>query len=228
MARLARVVVPGLPHHITQRGNNKRDIFLCDEDRRLYLSLISKYSQEYGVSILSFCLMTNHIHFIAIPLCNDSLARTFNFSHMHYARAFNERQGLTGHLWHSRYYSCVLDGSHLLNAARYVERNPVRAGMVINPWEWNWSSAAFHSGKQLGDFKFDGLFSHIGKTPQLWSAFISDPESHEFQILIKEHTRKGRPAGPDAFVTAIEARIGRRIRELQSGRPRKKSALSLV
>jgi len=221
MARLSRVVVPGLPHHITQRGNNRRDVFLCGEDRKVYLSLIQKYCERYGVSILSYCLMTNHVHFIAIPGDGHSFAHTFRTCHMEYAMMFNKRQNQTGHLWNSRFYSCVLDAQHLLMAARYVERNPVRAGIVEKPWEWKWSSAAFHTAQGPSELSVGDLFDYTGKASELWMDFISDSENQDFSCLIRENTRTGRPVGPDSFINEMEAMTGRRIRQKQGGRPKK-------
>ena len=136
MPRIARLVAIGLPHHITQRGNYRQDVFLDDNDRIKYLSWIREYSDKYGLSILSYCLMQNHVHFIVIPEREDSLAKTFNTAHMRYSHYFNKKLKATGHLWQGRFYSCVLDGPHLIVAAKYIERNPVRARLVNKPWQY--------------------------------------------------------------------------------------------
>ena len=141
MTRIARIIAVDYPHHITQRGNNHRIVFNDDEDRKKYLSLVREYAQKYKISILCYCLMSNHVHFISIPHKEDSLAKTFNFAHMRYSQYFNKKTSSCGHLWQSRFYSCVLDEPHLIMAARYIERNPVRAKMVKKAWEWKWSSA---------------------------------------------------------------------------------------
>ncbi len=135
MPRMARVVAVGLPHHITQRGNYRQDVFLNADDKGRYLAWVQEYSVKYNLSILAYCLMQNHIHFIAIPNQPDSLARAFNSAHMRYSQYFNSKLKRRGHLWQGRFYSCVLDESHLVLAARYIERNPVRAGLVEKPWQ---------------------------------------------------------------------------------------------
>jgi len=225
MARLARLVVPGLPHHITQRGNNRREIFLSNDDRFTYLSLIRRYSEKYGVDIIGYCLMTNHIHFIAVPTNGNSLAKAFQTSHMQYAKIFNEKQDTAGHLWHCRYFSCVLGEQHLLQAARYIESNPVRAGMVDRPWDWKWSSAAFHAGIGSPDIPVGDLFKYISDAPESWQEFVCEPENPDFHSLIKDHTRTGRPVLSDCDIRDLEITTGRMIREKPMGRPRKNNFL---
>ncbi len=139
MPRMSRVVAVGLPHHITQRGNYRQDVFLDESDRNQYLEWVRDYSIKYGLSILTYCLMRNHVHFIAIPSKEDSLAKTFNAAHMRYSQYFNKKLRQKGHIWQGRFYSCILDEAHLILAARYIERNPVRAGIVEKPWQ-NWNS----------------------------------------------------------------------------------------
>ena len=142
MPRIARIVAVGLPHHITQRGNYNQNVFLDDNDRKRYAYWIQEYSAKYGLSILSFCLMQNHVHFIVIPNRGDLLAKTLNAAHMRYSQYFNKKMRAKGHLWQGRFYSCVLDEVHLIAAARYIERNPVRANIVRKPWEWKWSAVS--------------------------------------------------------------------------------------
>ena len=162
MPRIARIVAVGLPHHITQRGNYRQEVFLDDSDRRQYLSWIQDYSLKYRLSILAYCLMPNHVHYIAIPQEEDSLAKTFNIAHMRYSQYFNKKIKAGGHLWQGRFYSCILDEPHLLMAAKYIERNPVRARLVKKPWEWRWSSAPAHIGMESMLFNLDDLFKLTG------------------------------------------------------------------
>ncbi len=151
MARIARVVVPGYPHHIIQRGNRRMDVFFSDDDYLTYITLLKNATHRYGVAIWAYCLMTNHAHFIAVPRKADSLARCFADAHVKYTRMINKRQGWKGHLWQARFGSNVLDENYLRAAVRYVERNPVRAGIVDKAWEYRWSSAAWHTGKAKVD-----------------------------------------------------------------------------
>ena len=141
MPRIARIVAPGLPHHVTQRGNYRQNVFDDDSDRRRYLLWLKEYSHRYDLSILAYCLMSNHVHFIVIPQNDDSIARAFNAAHMLYSQYHNKKINITGHLWQGRFFSCVLDDRHLIATARYIERNPVRALIVKKPYEYIWSSA---------------------------------------------------------------------------------------
>ncbi len=146
MPRSARVVFEGVVHHITQRGNYRQNIFEDSADRKKYIEFVSEYSTKYQMKIYAYCLMTNHVHFLAAPLRRDSLAMTFKYANMRYSSYFNKKNRRSGHLWQGRFYSCPLHRDHALEALRYVERNPVRAKMVQFPWEYEWSSAREHVG----------------------------------------------------------------------------------
>ncbi len=144
MSRRSRAVIPGCPHHLTQRGNNRREIFFNDSERETYLKLLRHYCSEYGVTILGYCLMTNHVHLIATPQRENSLAKAVGRTHNDYSRWLNVGRRESGHVWQNRFYSCPLERRHLWAALAYVERNPVRAGMVAEPANWPWSSAVAH------------------------------------------------------------------------------------
>ena len=146
MPRRARVVFEGVVHHITQRGNYRQNVFEDDSDKSKYVEFIREYSEKYGMKIYAYCLMSNHVHFIAAPVKEDSLAMTFKYSNMRYSSYFNRKNKRSGHLWQGRFYSCPLQFEHALEALRYVERNPVRARIVELPWEYEWSSAREHVG----------------------------------------------------------------------------------
>ena len=137
MPRLARNVFPGIPHHITQRGNRREDIFFSEEDRLIYLQWLGEYCQKHKVEILAYCLMTNHIHLILKPSNGDGLQRVLKPLHMRYAQRVNKANGWKGHLWQGRYFSSALDEAYTWSAIRYVERNPVRAGMVTKAGRCN-------------------------------------------------------------------------------------------
>jgi putative transposase len=144
MARLARVVIPGFPHHITQRGNRRQQTFFNDEDYAAYLELMAHWCKELGVEIWSYCLMPNHLHLIAVPTSADALRRAIGEAHRRYTRRVNFRENWRGHLWQGRFASFVMDEAHLLAAARYIELNPVRAELVVSPRDYRWSSARAH------------------------------------------------------------------------------------
>ena len=144
MARLARIVVPGVAHHVTQRGNRRQETFFEDEDYRVYLTLLGEWCGRCGVAVWAYCLMPNHVHLIVVPQSEDGLRRGLGEAHRRYTRRINFREGWRGHLWQGRFASFALDERHLLRAARYVELNPVPAKLCRMPWRWPWSSAAAH------------------------------------------------------------------------------------
>ena len=144
MSRVARVVVPGFPHHVTQRGNRGADVFEVDDDRRAYLRFLKQYADRHGLAVWAYCLMTNHIHLVVVPEREDSLGPALRDAHTVYALYFNTRTELSGHVWQGRFHSCPMDESHLWAAVRYVERNPVRAGLAERAEKYPWSSAAAH------------------------------------------------------------------------------------
>lgn len=193
MPRIARIVAVGSPHHITQRGNNKQEVFMDDEDRTKYLSLMDKYANKNELSILAYCLMNNHVHFVAIPNKEDSLSKTFKNVHMRYAQYFNKKTESTGHLWQGRFYSCILDEKHFAAAIRYVERNPVRANTVKDPCEWRWSSALTHVHKGDTILKLKDIFEFLDISKEKWGNFIAMEDNNVELKNIRKHTLIGRP-----------------------------------
>lgn len=147
MPRIARVVAVGVPHHVTQRGNNRQRIFDSDQDRLLYLKLLREYSARHKLRLWGYCPMDNHIHLVGVPLAGDALARTLRQTHADYARFANVKHRTSGHFWQNRYFSCALDEIYCWTALAYVEKNPVRAGMVTAAGDWGWSSARAHLGE---------------------------------------------------------------------------------
>src|SRR5439155_21851386 len=146
MPRVARIVIPGLPHHVTQRGNNRQDVFFVDDDRVAYLKLLGQQCRKHGVSLLGYCLMNNHVHLIAVPATAAALARAIGRAHWLYTRYLNDMHGRSGHLWQNRFFSAALDDHHALLATRYVEWNPLRARICRKAQRYRWSSAAAHCG----------------------------------------------------------------------------------
>ena len=152
---MARVVAEAVPHHITQRGNNRQDTFFLPDDRRFYLETLRAKCRDYGVVVLGYCLMSNHVHLVAVPRRADALAQALGQAHGKYARWFNRRYRRSGHLWQNRFYSSALGGAHLETALAYVDLNPVRAGLVRSAELYEWSSAAAHltgdPGREIRD-----------------------------------------------------------------------------
>lgn len=184
MPRQRRVVLPGRPHHITQRGNNRRDVFFEDRDHELYLSLLREYTGKYQVQILGYCLMTNHVHLIAVPADATGLAKAIGRVHNDYARWLHIRRRESGHLWQNRFFSCPLEDAYTWAALAYVERNPVRAGMVAQCEEWPWSSARQHLGRaDWCDWLAVQEWSQ-NWTPALWRVALPQPASAFSAMLI--------------------------------------------
>jgi putative transposase len=199
MARSARVVVPEYPYHITQRGNYRQMIFDNDRDRFKYLSWIDEYSKKYSLSLLAFCLMNNHVHFIVIPEQENSLSKLSSIVHMRYSQYFNRGKNISGHLWQGRFYSSLLGEDYLMGVLRYVEKNPVRAGIVKEASEWKWSSAAYHVGRSDGLIKLENIENIIGLTTEDWQKFLDTDERESEVGEIRKFTKLGRPLGTKTF-----------------------------
>lgn len=217
--RLARVVVPNIPHHITQRGNNREDIFFDESDWHHYLSWLKEYSKRYGLEVWAYCLMSNHIDLIACPKESHSLSRTLRDAHMRYAQYVNRRYKRSGHLWQGRFFSCALEESHLLMAVRYVERNPVRVGIVSEAWEYPWSSAQTHVNGS-GDIILEGD-NLLRDMVNQWEEFLQEEDDPKKIGYLRRNTKVGRPVGSESFVKRIEGLLLRVIRPKKTGRPRK-------
>ncbi len=218
MGRFARVVVPGCPHHVTQRGNHGRDVFFSDLDRNLYLKTLRENCRKYGMRVLAWCLMTNHVHLVAIPEREESLAQGLGRTHSDYARWIHVQQGQVGHLWQNRFHSCVLDEAHLWEAMRYVELNPVRAGLAGQAWEWKWSSAHAHTSDADAANLLDMKLWRGRYDGRLWQLVLQ--EGHRQAALLerlREATRTGRPLGERDFVRRLEVRLNRRLRPEKRG-----------
>lgn len=162
MPRRARFVLSGTAHHVTQRGNRRQDVFFCDQDRSRHVELVSEHSQRHDLRILGGCLMTNHIHLIVVPGHAQSMGLALREAHSRYALEVNRGQGWDGHLWQNRYFACALEDAHFLTAMRYVELNPVRAGLVAGASDGAWSSARTHVDLGARDRLLGGGVMKIG------------------------------------------------------------------
>lgn len=223
MPRIARVVAAGYPHHITQRGNYQQKIFSDDTDRIKYLSLLKEESSRYHLDILAYCLMSNHVHFMAIPQREDSMGKVFKYTNMKYSQYYNNKMKVSGHLFQGRFFSCVLDEQHMIVCARYIERNPVRANLVRKPYLWSYSSARIHCRINRDDpLGTNKLFDYIEKEPKEWKKFIEAPDNPDEMKGIREKTRTGRPLGPNDFIERLEGQLKRFFKLKSKGRPKKK------
>ncbi len=217
MARLARVVVPGIPHHVTQRGVRRMRVFFHDGDYRAYLDTLAGRARRHSLKVWAYCLMPNHVHLLAVPSSPVGLARPIGEAHRRYAVGINRRQGWTGHLWQERLASFPMDEAHLLAATRYVLMNPVRAGLVRQAIDWPHSSARAHL---LG--RPDPLVDRVGLgvgSEILEPLLQLDAPDAETESL-RRHSSTGRPLGSESFVSELEGCLGRRLRRRLPG-PRK-------
>ena len=220
MPRASRVVILGLAHHVTQRGNNRQDIFFVDDDRRVFLDMLRQAACRFGLTIDGYCLMTNHVHLVAVPKNEDSLFPAFKRVNQLYTQYVNRLHGRSGHLWQGRFFSCCMDEPHRWSALIYIERNPVRAKLVRRAWQYPWSSAAAHCGQA----DTSGLL-HLGP----WRQAVPGDAWRENLTAVQdageiEHLRlassRGRPLGSDSFLSKLENKLGRRLRALPIGRPK--------
>jgi len=219
MARLARVIAVGIPHHVTQRGNARQYILTENADRCTYLELMRRYCQLHELCVLGYCLMSNHVHLIAIPCKEDSLAQSLKQTHGRYATYWNVAHGSSGHVWQGRFYSCPLDAAHLWIALRYSERNPVRAGLVKEPQEWKWSSAAVHCGRKEAEGLLDMELWRKRWTVSEWRKYLAAGESEGDVAELRQCTHTGRPLGSPEFIAAVEQSTQRQLVPRKGGRP---------
>ena len=221
MARTKRVVAVGYPHHITQRGNYRQDVFFSEQDRAVYLSLVASYAADFDLRLLGFCLMTNHVHWIAVPGRPDSLARALGRAHNDYSRWFNIKSQRAGHLWQNRFFPCPLAPSNLAQAMRYVELNPVRAEITASPLDYQWSSARAHCGLESPPTWLDTAQWSARYSPQQWQEVLA----LDFRLAgdldrLRQATRTGRPFGANTFIAELEDKLDRRLFVAKRGRPR--------
>jgi len=219
MARLARVVVPGVAHHVTQRGNRRQDTFFRDEDYAVYKALMAEWCAQCGVEVWAYCLMTNHVHLILAPSTEDGLARAVGEAHRRYTRYINAREGWTGYLWQGRFSSYPMDEGHLLSAAAYVERNPVKAKMVRTARHYKWSSAQAHLAQKDDDLV---TVKPLLDRCENWADLIRGQDDAEDLLVLRAHKSTGRPLGDDAFVETLERQLGRALKPAKRGRKAKK------
>lgn len=201
MPRSARIVVPMVPHHLIQRGNRRQNVFFSDEDKAYYVRLLRQWCSVRGVSIWAYCLMDNHVHFVAVPSTLASLAEAFGAVHQKYTKAINGRYGWQGFLWQGRFLSFPLDARYLYRAIRYVELNPVRAKIVEDASDYPWSSAPAHV---LG--KGDPLLSRnpLGMGEEEWAAYLAAGLIESETALFRDHANSGKPLGDENFLCKIK------------------------
>jgi len=223
MGHAQRLIIPGNPHHVVHKGNKGNAVFRHDDDFKTYLSLLRHYSQIYSCSILSYCLMTNHVHLVVVPSKPESLINLIRDTHQRHSKIFNRKYNSSGHNWQNRYYSCPCDEFHSIAAICYVELNPVRASIVSHAWDYPWSSAGFHAGF-INNHHSDLLDRSWLKnrfTTAEWIEFLLIEANHDEPEEIKRHTLQGVPLGGSQFIKSVELEYGKVPILRSNGRPRK-------
>jgi putative transposase len=213
MPRIARLVVPGMPHHIIQRGNRRQKVFFKDEDKKIYLEILKVQCLRFGVVIWSYCLMDNHVHFVAVPEDKESLGRAFGQTHRHYTRMINFREGWRGYLWQGRFLSYVLDQDYLYAAVRYIETNPIKAAIVAKAEDYPWSSAKARVLKLKDDLLSDFFLLEEIKD---WSSYLASINEKETK-LFESRLSSGKPLGSEEFIRKLEQLTGRIVRKIKPG-----------
>ena len=222
MPRRGRCILPGVACHVTQRGVDRRETFSRDDDRLTYLHLLRDNLADAGVRILAWCLMTNHVHFVAVPEQATSLSILYRRLHGRYAQYYNARWARTGHLWQNRFHACALGPEHLWRALAYVERKPVRAGMVREAAEYRWSSAAAHVGGDDQDGVLDMEWWRR-EGPVDWAVRLQAGDE-EGVVELRRCTYAGKPFASEEVAEEWGKRFGRRW---TPGRPRKQSVAAV-
>jgi len=222
MARIARAVVPGYPHHVTQRGVRSMPVFFSKGDREAYIEFMAVSAERFGLEFWAWCLMRNHVHLLVVPRKPDSLARGIGDAHRRYTRMVNFRQGARGHLFQERFHSYIVQqDNHAAAVGRYIELNPVKARAARNAEEYRWSSAAFNTGR----CKSDVLVAQrkLDEITGPWRSVLKDGQDELERIRIELHMNTGRPLGNDRWVKGIERRLDRRLRAMPIGWPKGKA-----
>ena len=227
MPRRPRVALPNIPLHIIQRGNNRQACFYADQDYQFYLEWLGKYAEETGCAIHSYVLMTNHVHMLLTPDKAESVGQMMKKLGQRYVQYVNRTYRRSGTLWEGRFRSCLIqDETYLLTCHRYIELNPVRAGMVEHPADYPWSS--YHAngqGKGSTILEPHPLYAALGRSNiERQAAYL---ELFRYQIEpgvideIRKSTNGNFVLGDDRFAEQVEAMLGRRARPGKSGRPRR-------
>ena len=211
---IPRIEIVGYPYHVIQRGNRNQKIFIKDGDKVRYLHVLKVQADLFGVEIWAYCLMNNHVHLIIMPKHKGSLTECIGETHRLYSRAINFREGWCGHLWQGRFKSYPMDERYLYAAIRYVERNPVRAGIVEKAEDYIWSSARAHIENRA-----DGILSRFYLMDEIkeWRLYLSTADESEKLKFLRSHQSTGRPLGNKDFIDDLEIQEGRLLTKQRPG-----------
>lgn len=228
MARLPRLVIPLQPHHIVQFGVDRQTIFREPDDYSIFLNWLREAAKQYKVAIHAYVLMPSHLHILATPTDSEGLARMMQWVGRHYVPYFNRKYSRSGTLWQGRFKATVIDAAtYLLMCSRYIEVNPVRSGIVMNPGDYAWSSYAHHIGARHDPLITDhAQYWALGNTPferdaaykHLAEQALTSKQMEE----LKETANKGWVLGSESFKVGLETQLNRQVRPKKRGRPAKK------
>jgi len=223
MARLARIVAAGVPHHVTQRGNRRQTVFFSEDDYAFYATLLAEGCKAANTTLWAYCLMPNHVHMILVPADPDGLRAALGETHRRYSAHINRREDWGGYLWQGRFASAPMDEPHLLACARYVELNPVRAGLVTRARDWRWSSARAHLAGADDDLvTVEPLLELVPD----WAALLRQGLRDNEREALRSAERTGRPLGSTGFVAGLEKSLNRPLARRKPGpKPRSVSAV---
>lgn len=217
MARLPRIIVPDYPHHVTQRGNRRQQIFLIEDDYAVYRDLLAEHCRAAGVAVWSYCLMPNHVHLILTPSSSEGLSRAVGETHRRYSAFINARLRVTGHLFQGRFGSVAMDECHLMAAFRYIAMNPVKAKLVKQPQDWAWASTQAHLARQDDALVcVNPLLERVGDV----RAFFSTEGDSSLEQQLMTGQSIGRPLVDDETLTTLEHQLGRPLKPGKRGRPK--------
>jgi len=223
MPRIARVVSIREPHHITQRGNNKQIVFRDDSDKQQYLIWLLSYSKEHQLDILSYCLMTNHLHLLVVPFESDAIAKTLRVTHSKYSQFYNKKYKMSGHLWQNRFYSSVVDSEYIPAVGVYIENNPVRARISERSWDYEWSSAK-HNALGIYNTIINGcIFDYCCVKAGCWRKELEADLGQDKIAVIRKNTQLGYPLCNDEKMQEYRLMTGQKLKCGGRGRPKKVS-----
>lgn len=219
MGRRLRRIIPGLPYHLTHRGNHRSPILGTDEQRIMYVSIMLRWQGKTGIRIAAFVIMPNHVHYIVVSPTADALSKWIANGHREYSKWLNTVRGTTGHNWEERYFAVLMDPDHCLNALRYVEQNPVAASLTEQPWNWRWSSAAFHCGLGPKPEFLNLDLRPDGTSDAAWRDALLEPSSEAFRARLHECASRHIALADEAWARALEAEHDVKLLPLRRGRP---------
>lgn len=217
-------MIAGCAHHVVQRGNNQQDIFFVEADHEVYMEFLREAGEQFHLKVDGYCLMTNHVHLVVTPEEETGLAGALKRISQLYAQYVNRMHGRRGHLWQDRYYSCPLDLAHFGRALAYIECNPVRVHLCRNAYEWRWSSAGAHCGGEDPSGLLDLVSWKHDMDVAQWRRKLECADDECWTQSFHLCTSRGRPLGSDDSLAKLEVLLGRRLRPLPRGHPRKKTS----